>query len=832
MTKLCVIVLFALGSILEAATFGTRVPVPGGPIDLVLDERRNQLYLVDFNTNSVQVYSIPGRRFLPSIRVGSQPVSGALSNDGKFLYVTNFGSSTLSVADLDQGAVVQTITLRAQPEGVVVGGDGRVLITTLGLGPAFNRTDTLLIFDPQGRSEEQLTSVVLPPLPLTPPQLPPPVPGRTYLSFRGRLQPTPDGQFVIGINTPTGASTIVFVYEVASGQVLRVRSVPGLSTVLSVSPDGSRFMAGLRLFDTRTLNVLAQQDANNAPFPILGNFNLLQNVGGSVFSADGSNLYSAFNIAPFVLPQARPNSTTLLVCNPRNLGIRMGIQLPESVLGKMVASSDGNNIYALSESGLLILPVGTMDSLPILAPETSVVRLTSNQCDRSAATRSIRINNAGRGLLRYSVTQVAAATGLTVQPEGVQAPGGLRFTMNPATARRIGTTVTPVILQSQEAINIPPVIRVYQNWLNAETRTTTLPVDTGLNVNEGLVELVVDNARQRVYIANSAKNQIEVFDIREQTFRQPIEVGQFPRSMAFGADGRTLFVANSGGEWISMVDLDEGREYDRIIFPPVPFNFNQNPFTPRVIAHGIYGLQIFASAAPNAAGTLWTTSGRIALPRPISSAIGTANIPFPASMASTPGNESIMLLAGTGVAYLYDSLADDYILARTVMSPPLNSYYGNVGAGPEGRYFLANRAILNSTLVPMGGFAGGTLIIPPGGQQGPGGGQQQPPGGGQQQPPGGGQQQPPGGGQQQPPGGQQPPERPGDGQVQLTPATLRNVPAVAPINATAYARFSTPQQANPNAAPVGDPQPAIELVNINTERVGACLRRPAHPAFR
>ncbi len=787
---------------LSAATFGTAVPVIGGPVDLVLDEARNQLYLVDFNLNAVQVYSIPGRRFLPPIRVGTQPAGAALSADNRFLYVTNFGSSSLSVINLDQNAVVQSVVIPAPPEGVAVGADGRVLITTLGLGPAANRTDTLIRFDPGARFGEQLSSVVVPPPPPIPPQLPPQVPGRVYLSFRGSLRTTADAQFIIGMNTPTGASTVVFVYEVASGQVLRTRTVPGVSTVLSVSPDGSRFMAGLRLFDTATLNVLAQQDASNAPFPIAANFNLLQNVGGSVFAADGTTLYSAFNIAPGVLPQPRPNSATLLVSNPRNLGIRLGIQLPESVFGKMIASSNGQNLYALSESGLLLLPVGQMNLSPILAPETTVVRLSANQCERGAAARSIRINNAGRGVLRFAAAAPAAAAGLSVQAEGVQAPGGLRFTMNPAVTRRIGSTLTLVQLQSQEAINIPPVIRVYQNWLNAETRTTTFPVEVNVNNNEGLADIVVDNARQRVYLANSGKNQIEVFDLRSQTLLAPIEVGQLPRSMALGLDGRTLYVANTGGEWISMVNLEEGREYDRIVFPAVPFNVAQGPLAPRVIAQGIYGLQIFASAAANAAGNLWTTSGRSALPRGLSNAIGTLNIPFPVSMTSTPGNESILLLAGNGTAYLYDSLIDDYVLARTVMSAPMTSYYGNVGAGPEGRYYLANRAILNAALVPVGGFAGGAIVIPP--------------------------PAPPPGPAPPPAPPPDPGPRPVPGQV-APGGALRDVPAVAPVNATTYARFSTAPQANANANPTGDPQPVVELVNIATEQVIASV--PVSEAF-
>ncbi len=867
--KIAVLTLF--GGALGAAVFGTRVPVTGGPLDLVLDERRQQIYLIDFNTNSVQIYSISGRRFLPPVRVGLQPVSGAMSSDGKFLYVTNFQSSSISVVDLDLNVVVRNVNLPVRPEGIAVGGDGKVVVTTLGQGPAAAPTDTLVVYDPDAREGQQLSSVLNPPAPTAAPPLAI-TPGRIYLNFRGKLQATPDGRYIIGVNTPAQNDTLVFVYEVASRQVLRIRRAPGLSSVLSVSPDGKRFMAGARLFDTATLNVLATEDANNAPFILNPTFNLQQNIGGSVFSPDGGTLYAAFNVAPLVAGTNRPNASTLLINNPRNLGIRMGIQLAESVLGKMAASSDGQNVYALSESGLLILPVGQLNTFPILEPETTVVRLAANQCDRSAATQTIRMRNAGRGTLRYQVQAIAAAAGLTAQPEGgAAAPNNLRFTMAANVTRRIGTTLTQVLVTSDDAINIPPVIRVYQNWLNAETRTTTLPVESALNAAEGIVDVLMDSQRQRVYLANSGKNQVEVYDIRRQAFLAPIEVGQLPRSMALSSDGRTLYVANSGGEWISMVDLEQNQEVDRVSFPPTPFNASQAPATPRVIAMGVYGLQIWASTANTAAGTLWSSSGRTAVLRRVSNAIGTATIPAPVSMVSTPGSESILLLAGNNVAYLYDSLADDYVVARTVMQAPVVSYYGVVGAGPEGRYFLANRAILNSTLAPVGGFAGGTTILTPqpapapapapgptptpaptpaptptptpapvprpGGAEEGGGdtsGQEAPPdpGDGSGGPEDSGQQVPPGqGGGGFPGGGGGGPGQQTPPQIPLTPATLRNVSAVAPINATTYARFSTPQQANANANPTGDPQPMVEILNVNTEQVLATAPLSEGPAF-
>jgi len=50
---------FALCSAVSlAATFGTVVPVLGGASDLVLDEGRGRLYLVNTNQNQVEIYSL------------------------------------------------------------------------------------------------------------------------------------------------------------------------------------------------------------------------------------------------------------------------------------------------------------------------------------------------------------------------------------------------------------------------------------------------------------------------------------------------------------------------------------------------------------------------------------------------------------------------------------------------------------------------------------------------------------------------------------------------------------------------------------------------------
>src|SRR5258708_38516158 len=59
------------------ATFGTVVPIVGGAADIVLDEPRQRLYLVNSSLNQIQIYQtdFSPPRLQTSIRVCHQPIS-------------------------------------------------------------------------------------------------------------------------------------------------------------------------------------------------------------------------------------------------------------------------------------------------------------------------------------------------------------------------------------------------------------------------------------------------------------------------------------------------------------------------------------------------------------------------------------------------------------------------------------------------------------------------------------------------------------------------------------------------------------------------------------
>ena len=777
-----------------AATFGDVVQLTGGtPSDIVLDELRHQLYLVSNTTNQVQVYDYVAKTVIAKIATGKTPLAGAMSMDGNYLYVTASGPpSALYQIDLSQNRVIYTQTLPSTPQGVESGSDGRVLVAMVGTGVTSGVPQkTLQIFDPSART---LTDVSVPALTTTLAPVPAQATGRPTTTFSGKLHRTPDGTFIVGVITPTAGSTYIFVYEVASGVILRNRTTSGQSSVLSMSPDGSRFMAGFTLYDTATLAVVAQQNNANAPFSFSSAVNTTQNVGGSAFSPDGTTIYSAFNTAATTNPPSPSASSTLLINDSVSLSIRLGIKLPESIVARIAMLSDGSQAWGLSDSGMIHLPIGNLYDYPILMPETTQVFLSMDDCNRGVATSTLKVNNLGKGKLTYTVAASPSAALVYQQSSGL-APSTITFTMEPGRSgvvRQPGTNIwtgagtqqgTPLNLtiSSPNAINIPNVIRVYMNYRQSDQRGVIYPVPTTLNNNpsgtggntagnEGLQDIVLDEPRGLVYMTNSGFNRIEVFDTVQQRFVNPIPVGQMPHQMAMGLDGNTLYVGNTGGESISIVDLNQQRVVDSVVFPPVQRNSNAAPIYPRSLAMGLFGLQFLMSN-----GSVWQVAGNQAMPRPAD-----PNGILPVTLAgcpncgliSTPGSDFILALSGTGSAYVYDATQDAWVATRLLIPAPITGYYGVLGAGPGGAYYLVDGLIVNPSLTTIGGSASpGATGTTPGA-----------------------------------PGG--PPV------VSIINTGNRNVAALVPLDANRFLRLTTPVRQNITTVTRDDSRTTLELINL------------------
>ena len=802
-----------------SATFGEVIALGGIPSDMVLDESRQRLYLVNTAANRIDIWDYFGKSVIGSITVGNRPLGAAMSVDNAFLYVANHDDSTLSVITLSgamgsQGAVTATISLPAPPQGVEVELSGRVVICTDGNGTG-NVNNTLLIYDSTQPSTSQVQAVTIPPPAATPPSLAP-VTAKPSTTINGRLQRTPDGNYIIGVlNTGTGGtSTVAYVYETASTTVLSSRTVVGQSSTMSVSPDSQSFMAGYTHYDLSTLNVLGQQSTANAPFAIATAFTATNNLGGSVYSPDGTTLYSAFNNAAATTPPPTAQAATLMISDPKSLAIKLGINLPESVVGKMVITSDGGDAWAISLSGMTHLALSTLYTYPILMPESNIVFLTQNDCNQGVIQQQLKIDNLGGGKLTFAIpsTITGATAALEVQASSGVAPSTVTFTYDsgrsqvtrvPGTnlfsggtggSTVLGTVIT-LQLVSPNAINVPPTIKVYMNYRDSTMRGQIYPIptvpNTSVTANQGLQDIVFDPSRNLVYIANAGYNRIEVFDTVKKALQTPIPVGQLPHEMAMGLDGNTLYVAETGGETIDIVDLTQMAVSGRITLPPFPRAANAAVINVSAMAAGLTALQFVASngflwevingeAAPRAGtfvtGLNATTGAQTALSTTALSMLGSAD-----------GSSAIVLSGNTNPnAYLYSGLTDVYTASRQLFTGAITGYDGPLGVSPNGSYLLANGMVLNSALTQIGGatLPGGTPVTPPG----------------------------------------QPANSAGS-------SPLRNVAALAPVDNNVFLRMTTPVRTTITTATTDDAHTTLQLVDTRSGVASTVAEMPENPAY-
>jgi DNA-binding beta-propeller fold protein YncE len=84
------------------ATFGTVVAHAQPLADLVLDEARKRLYVVNTASNQVEVYSTTTNppRQTNVVKTDSTPLAMAIARSGKSLYVACYGASSLDIIDL------------------------------------------------------------------------------------------------------------------------------------------------------------------------------------------------------------------------------------------------------------------------------------------------------------------------------------------------------------------------------------------------------------------------------------------------------------------------------------------------------------------------------------------------------------------------------------------------------------------------------------------------------------------------------------------------------------------------------------------------------------
>ncbi len=674
---------------------GRVVQIGGHVSDIALDERRGVAYVANFTANRIEVVHTPDGTLLPPLKTPEQPATLALSPDGRYLVVGHYANwlppSTaapgITVLDLDAQTTV-TYRPSASPLSIAFGP------TNLGLLVA---QDGFFLFDPATGVLQPLVMMGIGgkelPVPLAtfPPEI-----------VRASVGVSGNRQFAVGMAQlkqlggeefgDDDTKTLHYRYNFTTGllELLGISSEPPLGPrVASVDLEGKTFVIGWALLDYRHV-LLAQ-----FPYPT-GDFN----VGGHAFDWLRGLIYAQVpestysgeqptDLAPGAPPVPKLGPPVLHILDADNLTVRERLQLPENLAGKALLSADFQTLYGASDSGLMIIPIGSLDQYRRVVASQEDVLFHYGSCSQSVMHQEIDIIDPGGGATGFQIT--ATGQGVTVAPSSGTTPATVRISADPAYFQNIkGTSEIFLKISSPAAINLPAPVRVLVNMNEPEQRGAIV------NVPGKLVDILADPVRDRFYVLRQDKNQVQVYDGSSFTLTGILRTGNTPTQMAMTIDNRRLIVANDNSQIASVFDLDLLQPSEHIVFP-----FGHYP---RSVAasHGAILAAVRGVGEPVGCpdGPGLHTIDRVDFETRTATTLPTLgvycnDIALGTILTPSPDGRMIFAAMDDGRVLLYESDAGAFVVSREDFA----ALGGAFAALPEGVYAVDN-FLLNRSLVP------------------------------------------------------------------------------------------------------------------------------------
>lgn len=671
---------------LNAGTFGKVLPIRGHISDIALDSRRGVLYAANYTTNRVEVVSLPDLKLGQPIGVDRQPGSLALSPDGRYLVVTQIqnpeeetatGFLGLTIVDLDAN-VKSAVALGVPPLAVAFGAGNMALVVTTKdyrlLDPATGTLATLRLGD--------MTTTGLPvPLATYPPEI-----------IQASAGVSGDGQVVYVVAEGPDEIAVVTRFHTATRElrVVGIISSPLLGPrVVSVDQSGNTLLAGWALMNQAIVQ-LAQ-----FPYP-----SGAYNIGGHVFDHNRNVIYAQMPVG------AATNTTTptavttteapvLHIVDPDNLTVRERIRLPENLAGRSLMSDDMQTMYAISDSGILKLPVGLLHQSPRVVSVQEDVLFLASGCDQRVMSKEIDIVDQGGGSTEFSLA--ASSQGVRIISSSGVTPATVRIEVDPVTFQNTkGTTSIALQILSNSAVNIPPPVRLLINTRDPNQRGSIL------NVPGKLVDILADPDRNRFYLLRQDKNLVLVYDGASLGKIAELRTGNTPTQMAMTTDKRYLMVANDNSQIATVHDLETLTQVSFIEFPPgnyprsIAASNNAILATVRSVAEPLEGCD-----SPH-------TVDRIDLSRRIATALPTLGVycngvPEDSILTASPSGALVLMMAKDGTVALYEAASDTFVASRQDVTA-----LGGAYAALSDDLFVGDNNILNTALVPQTQLETGT----------------------------------------------------------------------------------------------------------------------------
>jgi uncharacterized protein (TIGR03437 family) len=645
-------------------TFGTVVSIGGQASDVALDEPRGVLYIANFTANRIDVMSLGSNAIQTSINVAAQPSAVALSPDDRFLVVAHYGnaappaSSTnaLTVIDLTSNAK-QTFALGSAPLGVAFGIDGLALVVT---------TTDFLLLDPVSGSTIEIETIAG----VTAKTLPQPAGSTPTSIVAASVAASADGLMIYGLG-----DTLLFRYDVTTRALsasLYTAAPPLGPRVVSVSQDGSSFTAGWTLEDRSFF------DISEFPSP-----SGILNVGTTAIDSVNNVIYAQVR-AKGDLP-----APILQIVDSDNLTVRNRLNLPENFAGKSVLSSDASTLYGVSDSGVMVLRVGSLSAADqVIATQEDMV-FRGNFCDRSVATQALTIVNPGGGNTAFSIS--SNTPGLSVSPSSGVTPATILVTVDPNVfSGQKGTVVGSLQLQSSQAVNNPNPVRVLIN--------SREPVQRGafVDIPGKLVDILPDPIQNRFYVLRQDLNQVQVYDGTNNTLIATLRTGNVPKGMAITFDRRFLLVGCDSSHYVNVFDL-------QTLQPTQPVRMQNGDYVQSLASSSNAILAVTRSSGggdPSIHRIDLVSRSSTKLP---SLGVFQNKVLLNSVLVASSNGSSILMASADGSVMLYDANTNSFTVSRK----DLTALSGAYAASNFNQYIVGN-TVLDSSLVPMGQLESGT----------------------------------------------------------------------------------------------------------------------------
>jgi uncharacterized protein (TIGR03437 family) len=672
----------------RAATFGTVVPIAGPASDIALDQSRGVLYIANFTANRIEVMSTADYSIRTSMNVAPQPGALALSFDSQFLLIAHFGNFTppntgqnlVTLINLNNNSR-QTFSTGDPPLGVAFTADGEALIVT---------TTSFVVFDPVSGEMQVLATFAN--LAQTLPAALATFPSQV---IEAALATSADGSTVYGIAS-SGTAQAFYRYT-ANGHLLYtigIQAAPAPLPRVSVATDGSWCMIGQYRLGPTAIDL--------AQFP---NSAASTNIGGNAIDSKAGVIYAQILTASPQTSTPPPTSTStptspttttpvapaqpaappvLSILAADNLTVQDTLSLAENIVGRSVLSSAGDVLYAVSDSGVTVLPVGKLNQYHRLAASPSDLVALGSFCNHNAVTTNLTITDPGGGHTDFMIGSNVA--GVTISPSSGVTPATVQVSVDPtAFQNQNGTVAVPLTIASASSVNLPPTVRLLVNTRAPNQRGTLVDVP-GNNV-----DILADPARSRFYVLQQDRNQVLVFD--GATYHQiaALRTATTPTQMAITFDQKYLLIGHDNSQLAFVYDLDSFQQQTPIIFPAGHY--------PRSLAaSGSAILALVRNAGAGGAGMIDTvdlfTRRATALP---SLGIYVNSVNPSGVLAASPNGATVLVAMADGNVMLYDASANTFTVSRKDVTALQGPYAASSYAS-----YLIGKTWLNASLVPVG----------------------------------------------------------------------------------------------------------------------------------